>query len=157
MKLSEFHSHLQNLDEIIFQLPDGSLVPKHFHVTEIGKIQKDFIDCGGSLRYENKISFQLFSAGDHHHRLRAHKLIEIIERAQEKLQLPDDEIEVEYQGKSILKYHLDFDGSHFLLVHTQTDCLAKDKCGIPSEKPRVKLSHLGTTASACCSPDGNCC
>ncbi|AVR47026.1 hypothetical protein C7S20_18210 [Christiangramia fulva] len=155
MKLSEFSSYLQKLDEILFQLPDGSLVPKHFHITEIGKIQKDFIDCGGSLRHENKISFQLFSAGDHHHRLRPKKLTHIIELAQEKLQLPDAEIEVEYQGESILKYQLHFDGRRFLLVHTQTDCLAKDKCGIPTEKPRVKLSQLGATT--CCIPNGNCC
>ena len=27
-------------------LPDGSFVPAHFHVTEVGRVQKDFIDCG---------------------------------------------------------------------------------------------------------------
>jgi ACR3 family arsenite efflux pump ArsB len=33
--------------------------------------------------------------------------------------------------------------------------LAKEKCGIPVEKTKVKLSTL--TDEPCCSPDGNCC
>ena len=38
MKLSEFTKNLSNLEEISFVLPDGKLVPEHFHVTEVGKI-----------------------------------------------------------------------------------------------------------------------
>ena len=40
MKLSEIKSHLSGLKTIGFQLPEGSLVPAHFHVTEVGKISK---------------------------------------------------------------------------------------------------------------------
>ena len=47
MKLSEVKSALTKLDTIAFQLPNGELVPTHFHVTEVGKISKHFIDCGG--------------------------------------------------------------------------------------------------------------
>ena len=47
MKLSEIKQHLQNLKTIAFQLPNGDLVPAHFHVTEVGQISKRFIDCGG--------------------------------------------------------------------------------------------------------------
>jgi hypothetical protein len=25
-------------------------VPTHYHITEVGKVQKDFIDCGGTVR-----------------------------------------------------------------------------------------------------------
>ena len=50
MKLSEIKIHLNKLDKIAFQLPNGSLVPSHFHVTEVGKVSKHFIDCGGSIR-----------------------------------------------------------------------------------------------------------
>ena len=31
-------------------LPDHSFVPAHFHVTEVGRVHKDFIDCGGTVR-----------------------------------------------------------------------------------------------------------
>lgn len=154
MTLSEFNKNLSGLEEIAFELPDGQLVPEHFHVTEVGKISKHFIDCGGTLRDEEKISFQLWEANDYNHRLHPEKLVHIIELAKDKLNLPDAEIEVEYQGKSINKYHLDFDGKSFLLVNTQTDCLAKENCGVPAQKPKVKLSQLQKSA---CSPNSSCC
>ena len=82
------------------------------------------------------------------------KLTQIIELAKNKLQLLDAEIEIEYQGESINKYHLDFNGKNFLLLNTLTDCLAKDKCGIPHEKPKVKLSELQHSS---CAPGSGCC
>ena len=48
MTLAEIKSALQTLETISFKLPDGSLVPSHFHVTEVGKVTKHFIDCGGT-------------------------------------------------------------------------------------------------------------
>jgi len=154
MKLSEFTQHLSGLKEIAFQLPNGILVPEHFHVTEVGKISKQFIDCGGTLRDEEKISFQLWEENDYNHRLHPEKLVKIIDLARNKLELPDAEIEVEYQGESINKFKLDFDGKSFLLVNTQTNCLAKEKCGIPAQKPKVKLSEL---QNSCCTPESGCC
>ncbi|MBT8295738.1 MAG: hypothetical protein KJP01_01185 [Gramella sp.] len=154
MKLSEFTRHLSGLNEIAFELPNGQLVPEHFHVTEVGKISKHFIDCGGSLRDEEKVSFQLWEENDYNHRLHPDKLVKIIELAKNKLRLPDVEIEVEYQGESINKFELDFDGKNFLLVNTQTTCLAKEKCGVPEQKPKVKLSEL---QNSCCTPDSGCC
>jgi hypothetical protein len=154
MKLSEFVGHLSGLKEIAFQLPNGELVPEHFHVTEVGKIKKHFIDCGGVLRDEEKISFQLWEENDYNHRLHPEKLIKIVKLAEEKLQLKDVEIEVEYQGQSINKFHLDFDGKNFLLKNTQTDCLAKDKCGVPAQKPKIKLSELQNST---CTPQSGCC
>ena len=154
MKLSEFTNQLSGLSVIAFKLPNGQLVPEHFHVTEVGKIGKHFIDCGGTLRDEEKISFQLWEENDYNHRLHPEKLVKIIELAKNKLDLPDVEIEVEYQGESINKFELDFDGKNFLLVNTQTTCLAKEKCGIPKKKPKVKLSEL---QNSCCAPESGCC
>jgi hypothetical protein len=155
MKLSEIKSRLQGLKTIGFQLPDGSLVPRHFHVTEVGQINKHFIDCGGTVRNENVINFQLWNANDYDHRLHPEKLLQIIELSEKVLGLEDLEIEVEYQGATIQKFGLDFNGTHFVLTTKQTDCLAKDKCGIPQEKPKIALASLGD--EPCCSPDGNCC
>lgn len=154
MKLSEFTNNLSGLNEIAFELPNGDLVPEHFHVTEVGKISKHFIDCGGTLRSEEKISFQLWEENAYNHRLHPEKLLHIIELSKDKLNLPDAEIEVEYQGESINKFELDFDGKSFLLVNTQTDCLAKEKCGVPAQKPKVKLSELQDSA---CAQGSGCC
>jgi len=155
MKLDEVKSALAQLDTITFQLPNGELVPNHFHVTEVGKITKDFIDCGGTVRHEEVVNFQLWNANDYDHRLHPEKLVHIIELSQKTLDIGNLEVEVEYQGQSIEKFALDFDGTNFLLITKQTDCLAKDKCGVPAEKPKVKLSEL--QSSACCTPGSGCC
>ncbi|WP_431136202.1 DUF6428 family protein [Psychroserpens mesophilus] len=155
MKLSEIKSKLNQLETISFQLPNGELVPNHFHVTEVGKITKHFIDCGGTVRNEEVVNFQLWNANDYDHRLHPEKLVSIIELSEKVLGIEDLEIEVEYQGDTIGKFGLDFNGTTFLLTTKQTDCLAKDNCGIPVEKPKVKLSELNN--EPCCSPEGNCC
>ena len=155
MKLSEIKTKLNQLETIAFQLPNGTLVPNHFHVTEVGKVTKDFIDCGGTVRHEEVVNFQLWNANDYDHRLHPEKLLKIIELSEKKLNIGDLEIEVEYQGETIGKFGLDFDGKNFLLTSKQTDCLAKDNCGIPEEKPKLKLASLSD--EPCCSPEGNCC
>jgi hypothetical protein len=157
MKLSEVKEVLKQTEEIAFQLPNGTLVPEHFHVTEVGKITKHFIDCGGTVRTENVINFQLWNANDYNHRLHPEKLLKIIELSEKVLSLEDDDIEVEYQGETIGKFGLDFEGGQFLLTNKQTDCLAKDKCGIPAEKPKYKIGELQMASTSCCDPKSGCC
>ena len=158
MKLSEVKNKLKELETIAFELPNGALVPNHFHVTEVGKITKHFIDCGGTVRHEEVVNFQLWDAGDYDHRLHPEKLVKIIELSEKTLNIDKDlQVEVEYQGQSIEKYGLDFEGKHFLLSTKQTDCLAKDKCGIPEDKRKVKLSELHTVQISGCSPNSGCC
>ena len=77
MKLSEIKKHLKGLSKIGFQLPNGELVATHFHVTEVGKVTKDFIDCGGKVRSEAVINFQLWEENDYDHRLHPEKLLGI--------------------------------------------------------------------------------
>jgi len=157
MKLSEIKKALQKLETIAFQLPDGILVPNHFHVTEVGKVTKHFIDCGGTVRNEEVVNFQLWEANDYDHRLHPEKLVQIIELSEEKLQIPDLEIEVEYQmAATIGKFNLDFDGTNFLLTSKVTDCLAKDNCGIPTEKPKVKIGEWKQKETSC-TPNSGCC
>ena len=155
MKLSEIKNHLNQLKTIAFELPNGKLVPNHFHVTEVGKISKHFIDCGGTVRNEEVVNFQLWEENDYDHRLHPEKLTHIIELSEKALNIPDLEIEVEYQGSTIGKYDLDFDGTNFLLINKKTACLALDNCGIPSEKPTIKLSDLQPQNT--CAPHSGCC
>ncbi|MCT4698520.1 MULTISPECIES: DUF6428 family protein [Tenacibaculum] len=155
MKLSEIKKHLASLKTIAFQLPNGDLVPNHFHVTEVGRVTKNFIDCGGTVRNEEVANFQLWEADDYDHRLHPEKLTHIIELSEKVLNIADLDIEVEYQGATIGKYGLDFDGTNFVLTATKTDCLAKDNCGIPQEKPKMKLAEIQTQNA--CSPESGCC
>lgn len=156
MKLSEIKNHLTTATEVNFILPNGTMVPQHFHVTEVGQITKNFIDCGGTVRNEKVVNFQLWEAGDFDHRLAPQKLLNIIALSEKTLGIEDAEIEVEYQSDTIGKYNLEFNGKDFLLVATQTNCLASDKCGIPAEKQKVKLSDLQAQQKAC-TPGGKCC
>ncbi|TYR31685.1 hypothetical protein FXV77_20800 [Sphingobacterium phlebotomi] len=154
MKLSQIKEILPTLGNVEFQLENGTFVPEHFHVTEIGQITKHFIDCGGVVRTEKAVNFQLWDANDYNHRLKPTKLLNIIKLSEEKLGIEDAEIEVEYQSQTIGKFDLDFDGQHFILKNKQTACLASDACGIPAEKQKVKLSELNST---CCTPHSGCC
>ena len=154
MKLSNIKEILPALDNVEFQLENGIFVPEHFHVTEIGVITKHFIDCGGTIRNEKVVNFQLWNANDFEHRLKPTKLLNIIKLSEEKLGIEDAEIEVEYQSETIGKFDLDFNGNDFILKNKQTACLAQDACGIPAEKQKVKLSDLN---NACCTPNSGCC
>lgn len=159
MKLSILKRLLQTSSTLKFELPDGSFIPSHFHITEVGRIQKDYIDCGGTVRSESKVGFQLWEANDFDHALAPTKLLNIIRISEDKLGIADDEIEVEYQMETIGKFGLSHNGEHFVLTATTTDCLAKDKCGIPAEKLKVSLKTLGTKADVVqsCAPGSSCC
>lgn len=158
MKLSTIKNHLKELNTIAFRLPDGSLVPEHFHVTEVGEITKNFIDCGGTLRSEKVVNFQLWDSDDYNHRLHPEKLLSIIELSQQKLDIGDLEIEVEYQGESIMKFGLDIEDNQFVLTTKHTDCLAKENCVIPLNKQKLNPIDLSEMIGInSCSPGSGCC
>ena len=157
MKLSEIKTLLNTLETVNFQLPNGNFVPEHFHVTEVGLITKNFIDCGGTVRKESVVNFQLWNANDLDHRLKPQKLIDIIALSEKVLGIEDFEIEVEYQDSTIGKYDLDFNGKDFLLINKKTACLAQDQCGIPAEKPKLNLTQLTSDNANSCTPGGGCC
>ncbi|HTG66867.1 MAG TPA: DUF6428 family protein [Flavobacterium sp.] len=156
MKLSEIKTILSTLENVAFTLPDGTPVPEHFHVTEVGLISKNFIDCGGTLRKETVVNFQLWNANDFEHRLKPEKLSKIIALSEKVLGIEDFEIEVEYQTETIGKYDLGFNGKNFTLLNKQTACLASDQCGAPQQKQKIKLSEISSETS-CCTPGGSCC
>ena len=154
MKLSAFKRHLKTLKHISFQMPDGSLVPAHFHLTELGKIHKKFIDCGGMVRTEEHANFQLWVADDDNHRLKPERLIAIIELSEKALQINDIEVEIEYQQETIGKYGIAFNGTHFALTSKKTACLASDVCVTPTKR-KISLQQLQTDKS--CNPNSGCC
>jgi len=148
MKISDVKDKLSKLQSVKFILPDGKPIPNHFHVTEVGIVTKNYIDCGGTVRKDKIASFQLWTADDFDHRLAPQKLLDIINLSEVSLGLDNLDIEVEYQSDTIGKYGLDFDGTNFLLTKKQTDCLDKDRCGIDET-----ISNKNSS----CSPQIECC
>ncbi len=135
------------------QLPSGEFVPAHFHVTEVGKVTKDFVDCGGVRRTEQTCVLQTLVANDVEHRLQADKLARILNLTAQ-LELSDGiPVEFEIQGSTIQIFSLDqcrLDETHLTLalMAKQTACLAPDKCGIGAPLP--------TLGSSCCGDSGCC-
>ena len=156
MKLSEVKTILEAAQTVAFELQNGQRVPEHFHVTEVGIVTKNFIDCGGTVRNEKVANFQLWNADDFDHRLKPQKLLNIIALSEKVLGMEDLEIEVEYQAETIGKYDLAFNGEKFVLISKQTNCLAQDACGIPPVKKRISLADLEMAAPTC-TPGGGCC
>jgi len=151
MKISDLKKELTSVDQLNFYLPDGKTIPAHFHITEIGVVTKNFIDCGGKVREEKVASLQLWEANDYDHRLTTKKLSGIIALAESKLGMGDLAIEVEYQAGTIGKFGLEFKDGNFLLTNKQTACLALEDCGLPTV-----VTNL-VQAKGSCTPGGGCC
>lgn len=130
-------------------MPDGSFVPAHFHVTEVGRVRKDFIDCGGTVRSATSCMLQVWVADDTEHRLDTSKLARILRLADPLLKPADMPVEVEYESGVVSQYPLaatEITPSGFLLRlgSKHTACLAKDRCGI------------APAGSGCCTTPGCC-
>lgn len=135
-----------------FILPDGGLVPIHAHITEVGRVDKTFLDCGATLRKLSYLCLQSWVADDTDHRLPAGKLAEIIERATPILGTDDLEVELEYEEGFISQFPLeDSQIRDNLLIFTigtkHTDCLAKEICLPPAKEEE---------GGSCCSGSGCC-
>jgi len=87
-------------------LPSGEFVPAHFHVTEIGRVEKNFIDCGGTQRRSLACSLQVWTAHDIEHRLLAGKLANIFRFARRVLDSDELPVEVEYGVEVAAQYRL---------------------------------------------------
>jgi hypothetical protein len=156
MTIAELKNKLKDMDALVLELPSGEIVPLHFHITEVGMATRNFIDCGGTMRTEMKATLQVWEANDFEHRLSPAKLSGIISQSESIFPISTLEVEVEYQRETINTFGLDFDNGRFRLLNLQTDCLAKDKCGVPPGKQKVKLSNL-TSERSVCTPGGGCC
>ena len=124
-----------------FGLPSGALVPDHFHVTEVGRIDKDFVDCGGTRRQSASCLLQAWAADDVDHRLGAGKLAKILKLAFPVLRSAELPVELEYGVEVAAQYlvsHVEASQHSltFVLTGKQTDCLAPEKCGVGGCNPK---------------------
>jgi hypothetical protein len=118
-----------------WMLPDNSFVPAHYHITEVGRVQKDFIDCGGTVRSSTACVLQVWVANDVDHRLESSKLASIMDVAAPLLQSDELPVEVEYEEGVISQYPIGGmevtpSGLLFYLGTKHTACLAPEKCKV---------------------------
>ena len=138
MNIKELIQILDQRDEWSLQilLPNGKSVPANFHITEVGRVQKNFIDCGGTKRELVTCLLQVWTANDIDHRLKAGKLSRILKLAESVIGQDDLPVEIEYGAMVASQYKLtDIDLTQsqemvLLLDGKLTECLAVDKCGV---------------------------
>lgn len=152
MKLSAFKAALNRGSDLnlAILLPDGNNVPAHFHITEMGRTEKDFVDCGGKVRHLAFASLQVWVADDVDHRLPTEKLAAIIEKASTLLGEDDPEIQIECQQGtiglfSVERVEVKSGTLLFVLANKQTACLAMEVC-LPDSKEE-----------SCCGSSSSCC
>ncbi|MEM9587883.1 MAG: DUF6428 family protein [Planctomycetota bacterium] len=130
---------------------DQGPLPPHFHITEVGKVTRDFVDCGGTRRHSQVCLLQTWVADDVQHRLTASKLFGIVSMA-ETLEMDfSTAVEVECQGEHTIgtfqlveaRYDL---SSRMVILRLQskaTACLAPELCcPTPSSPEVVSLSAI---------------
>lgn len=155
MNLPELKARLRAHPELNVSIlrPDGTAIPAHYHLTEVGHVVKNFVDCGGKFRASETCVLQTHfgSPRDDGHRLTAGKFAMILDLARPILPAEDLPVEVEYEAGLISQAPLAGVGvvNGVLLLQLgskHTDCLAKEKCGLdegcgctnePAEEPEA--------------------
>lgn len=126
--------------------PDGEPIEAHFHVTEVGRVQRDFVDCGGKVRQVVTCLLQSWVGDDVGHRITGGNLLKAFIHAEPILRGEDLPVEFEYDACNVVQLRvLSATAEQGRLVirlgKKQTDCLAKELC-VPS-------SH-GVATTGCC-------
>lgn len=168
MKLSELKNVLSQHSpaHVQFVLPDGAFIPAHAHVTEVARIDKRFIDCGGTLRNESQCRLQTWFSDDTEHRLTAGKLAQILDKAGAVLGTDDLDVDVEHQAGYISQFPLQSaeitsNGIILHLTERRTACLAEDKCKPAKRAESLTFNPLtfdprkAQQPSACCGNQEN--
>jgi hypothetical protein len=157
MTLSELRNLLEANREKPFRLmlPGQNPVPMSFHITEVGHVQKSFIDCGGAMHSVQTCVLQAWEGPDADHRLNAGKLHDILRLAEKVLPAGVDlDVEFEYEDAVISQYPVGNvvigDAVTIELTTKHTDCLAKELC-VP--RPRFGKTDLSVS---CCGTSGCC-
>ena len=133
-----------------FILPDGDFIPPHAHVTEVGHLVKNFIDCGGVTGRSESVVLQTHVGRDVEHRLRSDRFAKILQLGGRVLPSDQLDVEIEYDCCVVAQYpvvevkpageHLDV-----LLGKRKTQCLAQER-----RKTGEVETCCATSATACC-------
>ncbi len=150
MKLNQLKTLLEaNRDkQFLLLLPNNNPVPVSFHITEVGHINKTFIDCGGKVHATQTCQLQAWVGEDEEHRINAGKLADILKLSRSIVPDDDIDLEIEYEDQVISQYPVEdytVTGEAVVLNLTtkHTDCLARELCLVPS-----------AAGSACCGVSG---
>jgi hypothetical protein len=150
MTLHDLENALEANPELFprFVLPNGDCIPAHAHVTEVGHLVRNFIDCGGLTGKEEKIVLQTHVGDDTDHRLRSDRFARILQLGNRVIPNADLDVDVEYDCCVVAQYPIaeaapDGDHLNLILRRSRTQCRARER-------------RVSETAS-CCATSAACC
>ena len=153
MKLSDLRVVLEKHPDTLprFVLPDGDHIPAHAHVTEVGHVVKNFIDCGGVMGRSDMVLLQTHVGQDVEHRLKSDRFAKILQLGERVLPHDELEVEVEYDCCVVAQYpvtevkpagkRLDI-----ILGKRRTQCLAQER----RKQAAAAETCCGSAAPTCC-------
>lgn len=132
-----------------FILPDGGHIAVHAHVTEVGHVVRNFIDCGGNIGKEEKVLLQTHVGDDIEHRLKSDRLSNILQLGLRVLPTTELDVDVEYDCCVVAQYpilevkpkgeYLDI-----ILQRGRTQCRARER-----REAALDEGCCGSTAACC--------
>ncbi len=157
MKLAELKEILgqHTGKNLSFLLPTGTRMPIQAHVTDVARIEKRFIDCGGTFRTEIFCRLQTWFSDDTDHRAGTKMLLKVLEKAAPFLETEEMEVDVECEAPFISQFPItdiqaEGDILTVVLGIKHTACLAPDKC-MPPKTTAISFSSFPTfQPGKCC-------
>lgn len=162
MKTNEFLSLLKENPNksLLFEYKNGHLVGANYHITEIKNITIDSVDCGAKTDFWKETIIQLWESPtekDKRDYMHANKALDILNKV-DSIKPMEKEVEVKFEYSNpnfhtaqlfVNGYEIGADQIIMKLGVEQTDCKAKDECGVPIE--------VGSEADNSCAPGSGCC
>lgn len=130
-----------------FVLPHGDYIPGHAHVTEVGHMVKNYVDCGGETGRDEKVLLQTHVGRDIEHRLRSDRFEKILQLGQQVLPSDQLEVEVEYDCCVVAQYPL----SDVQPAGQYLDLILRPG------RTRCRASERENANEACCATTATCC
>lgn len=162
MKTHEFLSLLKEHPNksLLFEYKEGHFVGANYHITEIKNITVDSVDCGAKTDFWKETIIQLWESpveiGKREY-MSTSKALAILERVDAiKPMQKDVEVKFEYSNTDfhtaqlfVNAFELNTDQIVIKLGVKQTDCKAKDECGVPVDSVMQEENS--------CAPGSGCC
>ena len=162
MKTNEFLSLLKEHPNksLLFEYKNGHLVGANYHITEIKNITIDSVDCGANTDFWKETIIQLWESPtekDKREYMSAYKALGILTKV-DLIKPMEKEVEVKFEYNNsdfhtaqlfVNDFEINGDQLIMKLGVEQTDCKAKDECGVPVE--------VGVQEDSSCAPGSGCC
>ncbi|MGB9476332.1 MAG: DUF6428 family protein [Candidatus Udaeobacter sp.] len=132
-----------------FILPNGDSIPEHAHITEVGHVVRNFVDCGGETGREERIVLQTHVGNDTGHRLRSDRFAKILRLGNRVIPSADLDVDVEYDCCVVAQYPIiearpEGDHLNLFLQRGRTQCRARQR------RDSETAARCCVTSTACC-------